>query len=256
MADQARLDDLVGQLNAALGDVTPYKLAVVAPAAVKPVDKNAHYMSKRIYDQLMSNVQADGNLSSLPFCWKSDKGEFICLSGNHRVQVAKEAGIELIMILYTDAALSRAQRRAIQLSHNALVGQDNPTTLRELWAEIDTLNWKIYSGLDENLLDTMDQASVVRISDEQLRFEELTIFFLSPEIDRIEETVKRLGKVTKRRFAARYQDFDRFFELLLDFKEAERILNTATALMAMIKIVEQWLAEKTEHNGTEHEPEE
>jgi hypothetical protein len=244
MADQARLETLVEQLNEALGGVTPYKLAVVEPGAVQPIDKNAHYMPKRVYDQLMSNVQADGNLSSLPFCWRNDKGQFVALSGNHRVKVAAEAGVPLILTLYTDADLSQAQRRAIQLSHNALVGLDNPVTLRELWTEIDDLSWKIYSGLDEELLETMEAAQVIRIAEESLRFEELTLLFLTPEMDRIEATLQRLGAVTKRRLAARYEDFDSFFAMLLDFKEATGIVNSATAMGAMIEIVEQWLADQ------------
>jgi hypothetical protein len=44
--------------------------------------------------------------------------------------------------------------------------------------------------------------------------------------------------------AARYEDFDSFFETLLEFKEATGIVNTATAMGAMIEIVEQWLADQ------------
>jgi hypothetical protein len=253
VVDQARLDGLVEQLNAALGEVTPYKLAVVPPGEIRPVDKNAHYMPKRVYDQLLANVRQDGNLASLPFCWRDKAGKFVSLSGNHRVQVAQAADIPLVLVLYTDARLSKPQRRAIQLSHNALVGQDNPTTLRELWAEIGDLQWKIYAGLDEELLETMEPINVARISETSLRFEELVLLFLPAEIDRIQETLQRLGSTTKRRFAARYEDFDRFFETLLEFKEAQGIINTATAFTAMIEIVEAWL---TEHNVTEQdEPE-
>jgi len=149
MADETRLADLVEQLNAALSDVTPYRIAVVEPGMILPIDKNAHYMSKRVYDQLVANVRRDKNLSSLPFCWKRSDGQLIALSGNHRVQAARDAGVPLVLTLYTDAQLNKAEQRAIQLSHNALVGQDNPTTLRELWQEIDDLDMKIYTGLDE-----------------------------------------------------------------------------------------------------------
>jgi hypothetical protein len=124
------------------------------------------------------------------------------------------------------------------------VGLDSPVTLRELWTEIDDLSWKIYSGLDEELLETMEAVQVIRIAEESLRFEELTLLFLTPEMDRIEATLQRLGATTKRRLAARYEDFDSFFETLLEFKEATGIVNTATAMGAMIEIVEQWLADQ------------
>lgn len=249
MADEVRLAGIVEQLNEALGDVTPYRLAVVNPGDVLPIDKNARYMSKRTYDQLVANVSKDKNLSSIPFCWKRQDGRLVNLSGNHRVMAAKDAGVPLILVLYTDAKLSRSEQRAIQLSHNAIVGQDNPTTLRELWQEIDDLGAKIYSGLDDGLIETMEKINIQRITEEALRFQELSILFMASEIDRIKDVLKQLGSVNKTRFAARYEEFDRFFEALLSFKEAANIVNTGTAIMAMIEIVETWIAE---HNAVEH----
>lgn len=246
MAKQAQLGELIDQLNAALGDVTPYKLAVVPPAQIEGVEKNAHYMPKRVYDQLKANIERDKNLSSLPFCWRKPDGSFVALSGNHRTRIAAEVGVPLVLLLYTDEKLSRPQQVAIQLSHNSLVGQDNPVTLRELWDEVSDLNWKVYTGLDDGLLKTIEPVAVTRITEEGLRFEELILLFLSPEIERIEATLKRLGSVSKKRMAASYADFDRFFETLLTFKEASGIVNSATAIMAMIEIVEQWIIEHHE----------
>lgn len=246
MVDKARIDNLLSELNDALGSVTPYKLALAAPSEILPVDENAHYMTKRVFDQLQTNIKKDGNLSSLPFCWRDKKGRYIVLSGNHRVEAAVKAGVEWILILYTDDDLSRSQQIGIQLSHNALVGQDNPQLLRELWNQMETLDWKIYSGLDEEMLDTMDNATVVRLNEEALRLEELRLLFLPAEIDRIEEIVKKVGSTDKRRFAGRLEDFDHFFDTLLDFKEAAGIVNTATAFMAIIDIVEVWIKDSEE----------
>lgn len=247
METKASLQDTLDTLNGLLGEFTPYKLAVVAPSDCKPLDKNAHYMSKRIYDQLTDNISRDGNLSSLPFCWRNVADQLETLSGNHRVETARRAGIEQILVLYTDAELSRDDRIAIQLSHNSLVGQDNPAVLRELWCEIDDLKLKIYSGLDEEMLETVENINIIRVQESKLRFEELVLYFLSSEIDRIETTLEQLGAVTKRRFAARVEDFDKFFETLLDFKEASGIVSTSTAFLAMIEIVIEWI----EHNGGE-----
>lgn len=249
MDEEKRLAQLIGDLNEALGDVTPYRLAVVSPKEIQPIDKNARYMSKRVYDQLVGNVKRDRNLSSLPFCWRSADGSLVALSGNHRVMAASDAGIPLVLVLYTDAQLSQSEVRAIQLSHNSLVGQDNPTTLRELWQEIETVEAKIYSGLDDGLIETMERINIQRIVDEPLRFQELIIMFMPSEIDRLEDVMKRLGAANKTRFAARVEDFERFLDALLDFKVASNIVNTGTAIMAMIEIIEGWL----EHNEDEHE---
>src|SRR5512144_249386 len=78
--DKQRIDELCGLLNDALGEVTPYKLAVEDPAQILPIDKNAHFMPKRIYDQMVQNIQRDKNLSSLPFCWKRADGRFVAIS--------------------------------------------------------------------------------------------------------------------------------------------------------------------------------
>ncbi len=250
MADQARLIELCSALNESLEGVTPYRIAVAPPREIEHVDKNAHYMSKRVFDQLVANVKRDGNLSSLPFCWKRPDGKFIALSGNHRVDAAREAGVPLLLLLYTDEALSRSQKRAIQVSHNALVGADNPAVLKEIWAEIDDLGMKVYSGLDDAMLKTMDNVDVARISDDPLRFEDLHILFIPSEVDRIKETLGRLGNIKKARLAAPVEDFDRFFEMLLTFKEASGILNTGTAFRAMMDIVEAWIAE---HIAAEHD---
>ena len=99
MADQAQsARTLIAQLNEALGDVTPYKLDLVPPTENLPVERNAHYMTKGTYDRLVENIAGDQNLSSLPFCWRGPDDRYVCLSGNHRVQAAKDAGIEQILI--------------------------------------------------------------------------------------------------------------------------------------------------------------
>ena len=74
MAEQVRLEGALEQLNSALDGVTPYRLALVHPADVAHVQKNAHYMPTKVYRRLVDNVKHDGNLSSLPFCWKDAEG--------------------------------------------------------------------------------------------------------------------------------------------------------------------------------------
>jgi len=259
MGEETRISELLEELNKHLNGITPYKLALVDPAAIQPVEKNAHFMPKKTFDQLVSNIKADKNLSTLPFCWRDPKGVYIVLSGNHRVMAAKEAGIKSILVLYTDEALSKSEQISIQLSHNALVGQDNPTLLLELWNEIDTLQLKMYSGLDDNLLKTLVPVNIIRLNEEPLRLEELKILFIPAEIARMEEIAKKIGPISRKRFVAMAQEFDPFFEALLKLKEAQGIVNTATAFMLIADIVEEWIAArpqeaeaaKTEHNGVE-----
>lgn len=72
------------------------------------------------------------------------------------------------------------------------------------------------------------------------------------EIAHVAEVAKRLGSTNRQRWAAPLETFDRFFDVLLTFKEATNIVNTGTALIAMAEIAEAWLSE---HNATEHDQE-
>lgn len=254
MADETRLRELLDLLNANLADVTPYKLDLVDPTTVLPLDKNARYMTKRQFDRLTDNIKQDSNLSSLPFCWRRPDGKYICLSGNHRLQGAMKAGVKRILILFTDAQLSKSQQIGIQLAHNSITGQDNPAILRDLWSEIDELKFKVYSGLDDNMLETMKAVDIHRLNEQQLRFEELVLLFLPAEIERLQDILKRLGtKAKKRQWVSRYDDFDRFFNVLLDYKEAANVVNTATALVLLCDLAEEWLAAQQAQQAQETE---
>lgn len=245
-----RLQAALVQLNAALEGVTPYRMALVSPGEVAHVEKNAHYMPTKVYKRLVENIRHDGNLSSLPFCWRDGAGKLVALSGNHRVDAARDAGIEQILVLYTDAGLSRSEQIAVQLAHNAVVGADNKQVLRELWEEILEMEFKQYSGLDESLLETVDASALDRLRVQPLPLEMVQLLFLPHETERVAEVIDALGKWSPEdgglRFAARLEDFDRFFSVLLKCKEAEGIVNSATAVLRMMEIVEDYLTSKTE----------
>ncbi len=259
MADKPRLEAALSALNDALGDITPYKLAVVAPQDVRLLDQehNARYMTKKVYDRLLDNIKRDTNLSSLPFLWRDADGSFVCLSGNHRIMAARDAGVELILALYTDADMSQQERVAVQLSHNSLVGQDDPARLRSLWDEIKAIDLRVYSGLDDGLLQSFEPVKIARVDEDKIRIEELRLLFVLPEIAEIKRVMKRLGDSERTTLLGHYADFERFFDVLLRFKESQNILNTATAFMRIIAIAEQWLDNfEREHNADEHEPQE
>ncbi len=212
------------------------------------VQKNAHYMPTKLYKRLVENVRHDGNLSSLPFCWRDADGKLVVLSGNHRVDAARDAGVERILVLYTDATLSRSEQIAVQLAHNAIVGADNKQTLRELWDEILELEFKQYTGLDETTLETVDAGSLDKLRAQQLPLEMVQLLFLPEEVERVQAVIDGLGRLGGReavRYAARLADFDRFFETLLKVKEAEGIVNSATAVLRMVEIVEAHLQTAT-----------
>ena len=128
------IDDVNEKLAAAsmalYGDAA--SLRAVDPRTLSLLKRNARTFDKDTFQQLTANVRADKRLSSTPLCWETPEGLLEVLSGNHRVQAAIEAGIEQVLVLVLHGDLSKARRIAIQLSHNALVGTDDPTLLAEL----------------------------------------------------------------------------------------------------------------------------
>src|SRR5690606_10189312 len=109
----------------------------IDPRKVKLLDQNAHFMRHETFMRLVENIRADGAATSTPFLWRrhddqtrkplhkpEDDHAYECLSGNHRVKASIVAEVYEIDVLYTDDYIDPDRRRAIQLSHNAIFGED------------------------------------------------------------------------------------------------------------------------------------
>ena len=92
------------------------------------------------FHKLVQNIKRDGCLTQLPFvCKDPNEKKWLVLSGNHRVQAAIEAGLETIQVQATNKRLTKDEMIAIQLSHNAISGQDDMAILKELYGAIDDI---------------------------------------------------------------------------------------------------------------------
>ncbi len=238
MAEEPQPDGPVEEINRWL-EHQPYKLAVVNPFDIVLAEKNARYMTHETFTTLVRNIERDGGLSSIPFCW-FDGERYHALSGNHRVEGARVAEIGPILVLYTDEELSRQEKIAIQLSHNAIVGQDEPTILAELWQELQSVDLKMYSGLDDKAMKTLVETAVPMLSDVQLDFRTIAFVFLPEEPGRIDDAFQHAKQQVNVRegYLGRVADFDRLLEALALVQSSYRIKNTATALMLVLDIFE------------------
>jgi hypothetical protein len=167
------------------------------------------------------------------------------LSGNHRIQAARDAGLAEVLLLYTEQALGRAESLAIQLSHNALVGQDDLAILRELYDEIGDLALKGYSGLDDAAFGRMDPPALDPLSDARLEYRLVSIAFLPEEADRAEALFaqvveKATGDAT---WVNRRAEYDRLLDALTAAKRTAGVKNTATAFGLLLDIAERHLDE-------------
>lgn len=256
MVDETRIDELNQQIPG------PFKLAVVPVDQLEFLEKNARFMRYETFRNLVDNIKRDGGLSSVPFCWKTPEGKYRILSGNHRVKAAIEAGFDRVLVMYTDRPLSRQEQVAIQLSHNALVGEDDPVLLRELYNEIEDLTLKYYSGLDDKLLKQLEPVDIGPLADVHLDYRAVTFLLLPEERDRLLEAFEKARKLESLAgdvVVARLADYDRLMDAQDKVMASYNIHNGATALMLILDIFERhqedlqegWLDEegKPAHKG-------
>ena len=207
------------------------------------LEKNARYMTDAMFSQLVENIRRDGCLTSVPLVYEDD-GKLEVLSGNHRVMAAIKAGLEEADVMEITTQLSREQRIAIQLSHNAIEGQDDPNMLAELWADLD-FAYKEYSGLTEEDFAGITEIDATGISVEAPKYEEINLAFLPEEkeafvalLDCVQE-----AKSQARWIIAHYDDFARLFDAVIAVKQKLDIHNGAVALRVMADLAMERLAE-------------
>jgi len=231
----------VNDLNTRLreSNTTPYTLDIAAPGSLKLLEKNARYMSHEMFENLVANIKKDGGLSSLPLCYREPDGSLLVLSGNHRVQAAAQAGIEQILIMVVDRELTREEQIAIQLSHNAIDGKDDPLMLKQLWDEIKQIDLKLYAGLDSETIKELEKIQFVSISEARLEYKEIKLLFLPEQTEALKELMKDLDSLFSEdeHYLLSRAHYDALFELLLDVKDKYNIVNSPTAFMKIIELV-------------------
>ena len=73
MAEEIR--EVLNLLNEKLAGLFPYRLEMVTPGELKLLEKNARYMKAEQFQSLVENIKKDGNLSSLPLCYREKDGK-------------------------------------------------------------------------------------------------------------------------------------------------------------------------------------
>ena len=225
----------------------PFKLAVVDIEELSLLEKNARYMTNEQFNRLVNNIKQDGGLSSVPFCYK-EGDRYKVLSGNHRVMAAREAGLKQVLIMYTDKKTTKAEQIAVQLSHNAIVGQDDPTILKELWDEINDVDLKVYSGLDDKILDEIKKISIEPLSEVKLDYRTLSFLFLPSELERVKKVIQEAVELCggDEIYVARLEEFDRMLAAMSKTNAAYNIKNAATSLLIILDVFENHLTDLAE----------
>ena len=207
-------------------------------------------MTDAMFSQLVENIRRDGCLTSVPLVYE-ENGKLEVLSGNHRVMAAIKAGLEEAEVMEITTPLGREQRIAIQLSHNAIEGQDDPNMLAELWADLD-FAYKEYSGLTEEDFAGIAEIDATGISVEAPKYEEINLAFLPEEKEAFVALLDRMqkAKTEARWIVAHYDDFSRLFDAIIAVKTKLDIHNGAVALRVMADLAMERLAAERTKKGS------
>lgn len=235
-----KVREAVEELNRRLCGRLPYRFEAVAPKDIRLQEKNARYMTNEMFMNLVENIKRDGNMTSLPLCVREPDGGLRVISGNHRVQAAVKADVDMVIVLVLIAELTREEEVAIQLSHNAIAGKDDPVVLRELWDEIQDISLKIYAGLDTETIKQLEAMQFDSIAEARLDFKTITLLFLPEEEEVLRELLSKADEAFSGDsvYLLSKTHYAKVFDGIIKAKEGYNIVNNPTALLKLIELAD------------------
>lgn len=227
-------------LNERLASTFPFALELVAPSDLKLLEKNARYMKAEQFQNLVENIKKDGNLSQLPFCYREEDGKLRVLSGNHRVRAAIAAGVEQTLVLVAREEKTQDERLAIQLSHNAITGQDDLAILKGLWESIQDVQSKLYAGLDSETIKSLEGIKFAAIAEQRLQYKIANFMFLPEELEDLDALLKEtaIAFAADTVYLANLKTYDAFFDLVVRVKKRCQIKNSAAAFLKLMELAQ------------------
>jgi hypothetical protein len=239
--------------------LAPPQMVEGDPRTLTLLDVNARFLPHEQFRQLVANIERDGHLTSTPLVWNDrESGRLVVLSGNHRVLAAIEAGLPKIWWMQIDEPLARQRQIALQLSHNAIAGQDDPAILKELYDELENVEWRQYTGLDDKTLDLLEKVDVASLGEANLDFASVQLMFLPDELERAEAAfdAARATGAADQRWVAGLEQYEPVLDALETSRAAYKIGNSATAFGVILAVFERHLSELAEgwFDGTSGEP--
>lgn len=240
MVEEAQQDEVPG-LNERLQEISRMiygeraQLRIVSPESLKLLGKNARFMKKPTFDQLVQNVAKDKMLSSVPLVEEHGDGTLEVVSGNHRIKSAIAAGLKEVLVLVVPH-VDNPTKVARQLSHNAIAGEDDPQILAELWKELNALESKLYSGLDSELVKQLEDMKFAGFNAEQVRTEKIVLWLLPEEVTDIEALSSDWADFAgaKGVYLGPLSRYQILFDALVKVKKFANVKNTAIAFMAIL----------------------
>jgi len=242
MAKKDKKAEIVKQLAELNPLIKPYQLAYVNPETeCELLGKNARFMDKETQELLTNNIKNDGFLSQLPFALKQGD-KYLILSGNHRVKSSRNAKLENIMILFVEN-ISNDKKLEYQLSHNAISGKDDMSILKELYEEIEGIEAKEGTGLNDMDFTEFDKMNLPSINESDIDLVTMAFTFTNSTAEQIDEVLEALEKqnVAKEDLNIVNIEFDDFIRVMTDVKTRLNIKSNSVAFLKMMNICKEHL---------------
>lgn len=213
-------------------------IETVEIGALKEQDVNAHVMPPSMLARLTENIRIRGGLESLPYCAQPNgQGPIEVVSGHHRIRAARAAGAAKVVVIVDRGPLTRSQIVAKQLAHNALVGSDDPDLVKQLVAQITSVDDLLASGLKEDFLPTPDKFKVTLFTPHaDYQWRTCTFVFLTHQVEQIDKLVQKLKGPTEVVCLACQDQFEPFMTAVAAFARKRNIISAATAIAVLTNL--------------------
>jgi hypothetical protein len=235
-----KVKDLLNQLNKEMkGSGLAHELAIVSPKDCVPQKKNARYFTPEKFKRLVSNI-AESGMESVPLVMRSGT-KYEIISGHHRIEAAKEAGIELFYVFVLDN-LTKDELVSRQLSHNALTGIDDQMLLTELFESIEDIQERIRTGLSDEIGKIQYESLNFKVG----KWREFTLLFLPEDEAMTDEAMAEIAQDVKVSESVRIQSekyWNRFADSIRRIKKVENIKSNGIAFMRMVELADQKMKE-------------
>lgn len=239
--DNPEVDVLLSTLNKHLMGMGMLEMLLIHPNDAIPAPVNARYFLPETMRQLVDNVRNAGHLESVPLVYRKPdvEGKVFTISGHHRIEAAKAAGLAKILVLVTMVGTDE-EIISKQLAHNALVGQDDPQILLELFNNIKDLQLRLQTGLS----DSIQKVAYPTINFKLGATRQFVLLFVPQDaitfergMDELEELARSIPiQASIETRVLPMELWDRFAEIMRKVKGRDNIKSNSTAFLVLLEM--------------------
>lgn len=208
-------------------------------------DLNANVMTPEMFNALVTNIQKNAYLESLPLVANAKgREQKEIVSGHHRIRAARNAGIQGGLVLwYKD--LTKDEIRAKQLAHNSISGTSDPEIVAEIFNSIQDLELQMEAFIDPSIVDSVpDPVSFPLVDIDPLADAKVvTIVFLPTQAENFDSAIDLLGPDTDEVYLAAVDAFEGFKTAVNRVRQDLNIHSVPTAVAHMAEIAISYLDE-------------